>query len=204
MRVIISGGGSGGHIFPAIAVADTLKRLRPGIEILFVGAKGRMEMEKVPKAGYKIKGLWISGLQRRLTWRNIIFPVKVISSLLQSWRLLNEFKPDAVAGFGGFASGPIVRAAAAKGLPTLIQEQNFFPGITNRWLSTKVNRICVAFEGMDRFFPIEKTILTGNPVRENLGEISGLKEEGIKYYDLESGRRTLLIFGGSLGSKSSE
>ncbi|MEL6273880.1 MAG: UDP-N-acetylmuramate--L-alanine ligase [Bacteroidota bacterium] len=168
LRVIVSGGGTGGHIFPAIAIADELKRLRPNTEFLFVGAKGRMEMEKVPAAGYPIEGLWISGLQRRLTLDNLNFPFKVISSVWKSRQILRRFKPDVVVGTGGYAGGPILYAAAKMGIPTLIQEPNAFAGLANKWVGKHVDKVCVAFPGMEKFFPSEKLVITGNPVREAL------------------------------------
>ena len=168
LKVIISGGGSGGHIFPAIAIANELKRQRPNAEILFVGAKGKIEMEKVPKAGFPIKGLWISGFHRKLTLRNLMFPFKLVSSLFKAFGIIQSFKPDVVIGVGGYASGPTLQVATMKGIPTLIQEQNSFPGITNRLLAKKVNRICVAYDGMEKFFPEEKIQLTGNPVRQDI------------------------------------
>ncbi|MGL4596803.1 MAG: UDP-N-acetylglucosamine--N-acetylmuramyl-(pentapeptide) pyrophosphoryl-undecaprenol N-acetylglucosamine transferase, partial [Bacteroidia bacterium] len=163
LKFIISGGGTGGHIFPAIAIANALKAKMPDAEFLFVGAEGRMEMEKVPAAGYKIEGLWISGLQRKLTLDNLSFPFKVISSLWRAKKILKNFKPDAAIGTGGYASGPMLRVASKAGLATLIQEQNSYPGITNKILSRRVDRICVAYEGMDRFFPKDKIVFTGNP-----------------------------------------
>ncbi len=201
-KVIISGGGTGGHIFPAIAIANELKKQNPAIEILFVGAIGKMEMEKVPAAGYKIEGLWISGLQRRLTLENLSFPFKVISSLLKARKILRQFKPDVVIGVGGFASGPMLRAAAGKGIPTLVQEQNSYPGITNKILSKKVNKICVAYEGMERWFPKNKIVLTGNPVREEIVRLEGKRERGLEFFGLKDGSPVLLIIGGSLGART--
>ena len=167
-RIILSGGGTGGHIYPAIAIANELKARFPKSEFLFVGAKDKMEMQKVPQAGYRIKGLWIAGIQRRLTFKNLLFPLKLVVSMIKSLTIINSFKPDVVIGTGGFASGPLLQVAAMKGIPTLIQEQNSFPGITNKLLSKKVNKICVAYDGLERFFPKEKLILTGNPVRQDL------------------------------------
>ena len=157
-KIILSGGGTGGHIYPAIAIANALKARFPKSEFLFVGAKDKMEMQKVPQAGYSIIGLWISGIQRRLTFKNVLFPVKLVMSLFRSMAILNSFKPDVVIGTGGFASGPLLQMAAMKGVPTLIQEQNSFPGITNKLLSKKVTKVCVAYEGLERFFPKEKLI----------------------------------------------
>ncbi len=198
-RIIISGGGTGGHIFPAIAIANALKALEPDIMILFIGAKGRMEMEKVPVAGYNIQGLWISGLQRRVTWKNLSFPLKVISSLIMADRILANFKPDAVIGVGGYASGPTLRIAVRRKIPALIQEQNSYPGITNKLLGGKVDKICVAYEGMERFFPAGKIILTGNPVRQDI-ITPGNKTEALEYFQLNKEKKVVLIIGGSLGA----
>ncbi len=202
IKVIISGGGTGGHVFPAIAIANTLKKKVKGIEILFVGAKGKMEMEKVKAAGYPIEGLWISGLQRRLTYKNISVPFKIISSLLKSNRIIKNFKPDVVVGVGGYASWAVVKVASFKTIPTLIQEQNSFPGKTNINLSRKVNKICVAFSGMEKYFPELKIVLTGNPVRQEVVNIENKKEEAIKYFEFEPGKKILLAIGGSLGAKT--
>ena len=196
-RIIISGGGTGGHIFPAIAIANALKALEPDIEILFIGAKGRMEMEKVPAAGYNIQGLWISGLQRRVTWKNLSFPLKVIFSLIQADRILAKFKPDAVIGVGGYASGPTLRMAVRRKIPVLIQEQNSYPGITNKLLGGKVDKICVAYEGMKRFFPVGKIILTGNPVRQDI-IIPGDKTIALEHFQLHKEKKVVLIIVGSL------
>lgn len=198
-RFVISGGGSGGHIFPAIAIANALKKEVPQADILFVGAKGKMEMEKVPKAGYPIKGLWISGLQRSLTWKNLLFPIKLISSLWSARGIIKSFRPDVVIGVGGFASGPTLAMAARMGVPTLVQEQNSFPGLTNRWLAGKVDKICVAYSDMQRFFPPEKLIETGNPVRQDL-EFQGGEDQARISLNLAAGKKTILIFGGSLGA----
>src|SRR5246127_1332766 len=201
LKVILSGGGTGGHIFPAVAIANQIKKQVPDADILFVGAEGRMEMEKVPAAGYKIIGLWISGLQRKLTLSNLSFPFKVISSVLKARKILNDFKPNVVIGTGGYASGPMLRAASSKGITTLIQEQNSYPGITNKILSKKVSKICVAYEGMDKFFPKEKIILTGNPVRQDLQQVADKREEGLKFFNLDGNKKTILVVGGSLGAK---
>lgn len=198
-RIIISGGGTGGHIFPAIAIADALKAHDPGMEILFIGAKGRMEMEKVPAAGYPIEGLWISGLQRRITFKNLVFPVKVLSSLVKADQILVKFKPDVVVGVGGYASGPTLRAAIRRKIPTLIQEQNSFPGITNKLLSRQVDKICVAYDGMERFFPSDKIILTGNPVRKHILS-EGNRTEALEHFHLDKKKKVVLIIGGSLGA----
>lgn len=202
MKVIISGGGTGGHIYPAIAIANALKQKIEDIDILFIGAKDRMEMEKVPIAGYKIKGLWISGLQRRLTFKNLLFPIKVISSLFQARKIIDNFKPDVVVGVGGYASGPTLRAATYKGIPTLIQEQNSFPGITNKMLASKVTKICVAYEGMEMFFPKSKIILTGNPIRQNIIDISITREQAADFFGIDAAKKTVLVIGGSLGART--
>ena len=200
-KFIISGGGTGGHIYPAVAIANELKIKYPDAEFLFVGAKDRMEMEKVPEAGYVIKGLWISGLQRSLSIKNLMFPFKLISSLLASKKILKKFKPDAAIGTGGYASAPLLKVASNKGIPCLIQEQNSHAGITNKWLSNKVKSICVAYEGMEKFFPSEKIKLTGNPVRQDLIDIDSKREEGLAFYKLDPSKKTILVLGGSLGAK---
>lgn len=206
-RIIISGGGTGGHIYPAIAIAHALQSLHPDTEILFVGAKGRMEMQKVPEAGYKIIGLWISGIQRKLTLDNLAFPLKVTSSLLQSSRILSDFRPDAVVGVGGFASGPLLYAASWKNIPSLLQEQNSYAGLTNKLLASKVKKVCVAHEEMERFFPKEKIVFTGNPVRKDIVALAaeGLnskKEEAFKFFGLDPNKKTILVVGGSLGART--
>jgi len=201
-KIIISGGGTGGHIYPALAVANALKEMDPTIEILFVGAEGRMEMEKVPAAGYPIEGLWISGLQRKLTLDNLSFPFKVLSSLRKASTIIDAFKPDAVAGFGGYASGPLLFMASRKKIPALIQEQNSFPGITNKILSKKVSTICVAYENMQKFFPAEKIILTGNPVRQDIIDLAGKKSEASAFFGIDENKKTLLVIGGSLGART--
>ncbi|NKI25699.1 undecaprenyldiphospho-muramoylpentapeptide beta-N-acetylglucosaminyltransferase [Arenibacter sp. 6A1] len=200
-RFILSGGGTGGHIYPAIAIANELKERFPDAEILFVGAKDRMEMEKVPQAGYKIEGLWISGVQRKLTPKNLMFPFKVISSLVRSANILKKFKPHAVIGTGGFASGPLLKVASVKGIPCLIQEQNSYAGITNKLLADKVKKICVAYEGMDTFFPKEKIVKTGNPVRSDLISLSENREQAMQFFNLDKNKPTLLVLGGSLGAR---
>lgn len=200
-KFILSGGGTGGHIYPAVAIADELKSRYPDAEFLFVGASDRMEMEKVPQAGYKIEGLWISGIQRKLTLKNLAFPFKLISSLLKSRKIIKKFKPDAVIGTGGFASGPLLQVASSKGIPSLIQEQNSFPGITNKLLSKKVNTICVAYEGLGKFFPKEKIKLTGNPIRKDLLEVKNKQAEGKDSFGLNNNKQTLLVLGGSLGAR---
>jgi UDP-N-acetylglucosamine--N-acetylmuramyl-(pentapeptide) pyrophosphoryl-undecaprenol N-acetylglucosamine transferase len=200
-KFIISGGGTGGHIYPAVAIANELKERYPNAEFLFVGAKDRMEMEKVPQSGYEIKGLWISGLQRSLSLKNLMFPLKLISSLWASKKIIKSFKPDVAIGTGGYASAPLLRVASNKGIPCLIQEQNSHAGITNKWLSNKAKSICVAYEGMEQFFPSEKLKLTGNPVRQDLLDISDKRTEAISFFKLNSNKKTLLILGGSLGAR---
>ena len=199
-RLIVSGGGTGGHIFPAIAIADAFKRRHPDAEILFVGAKGRMEMERVPKAGYPIEGLWISGFKRELSLDNLSFPFKLISSLWKAKRILKKFKPDAVVGVGGFASGPTMRKATSLGIPVVIQEQNSFPGVTNKIVAPKAAKICVAYENMERWFPKDKIVLTGNPLRNNVVSIEGKREEGAKFFGLDPQKPIILLVGGSQGA----
>ncbi len=202
IRIILSGGGTGGHIFPAVAIANAVKDINPAAAVLFVGARGRMEMEKVPAAGYKIEGLWISGLQRRLTVDNLLFPFKVISSLYNARKIIKSFKPDVVVGTGGYASGPTLRMAAKLGIPTLIQEQNSFPGITNKMLASKADRICVAYEGMEKYFPAAKIRFTGNPVRNDIEFNNATRTEGLKHFGLVDDKITLLVVGGSLGART--
>ncbi|HEX8268918.1 MAG TPA: undecaprenyldiphospho-muramoylpentapeptide beta-N-acetylglucosaminyltransferase [Flavobacterium sp.] len=201
LKFILSGGGTGGHIYPAVAIANELKNRFPDAEFLFVGAKDKMEMQKVPQAGYKIIGLWISGLQRRLTLDNTLFPVKLISSLLKARTIIADFQPDVVIGTGGFASGPLLQVANFAGIPTVIQEQNSYPGITNKMLSGKAAKICVAYENLGRFFPKNKIVLTGNPVREDLIGIENKRADAIEYFNLDPNKKTLLVLGGSLGSR---
>jgi UDP-N-acetylglucosamine--N-acetylmuramyl-(pentapeptide) pyrophosphoryl-undecaprenol N-acetylglucosamine transferase len=200
-KFILSGGGTGGHIYPAIAIANELKTQFPDAEFLFVGAQDKMEMQKVPQAGYQIKGLWIAGLQRKLTLQNLMFPLKLATSLLESRRIIKQFKPNVVIGTGGFASGPLLQAAGGAGIPTVIQEQNSFPGITNKLLSKKANAICVAYGNLERFFPKEKIVLTGNPVRQDLIDIESKRDEAIAFYGLDPNKKTLLVLGGSLGAR---
>lgn len=201
LKFILSGGGTGGHIYPAIAIANELKKRFPDAEFLFVGAKDKMEMQKVPQAGYPIKGLWIAGIQRKLTLQNALFPFKLLSSLWESRKILKSFKPDVVIGTGGFASGPLLNVANSLNIPTLIQEQNSYPGITNKLLSKKAAKICVAYENLERFFPKEKMILTGNPVRQDLIEVATKREEAIAFFKLDPKKKTLLVLGGSLGAR---
>jgi len=203
VRVIISGGGTGGHIFPAISIANELKSRIQDIDILFVGAKGRMEMEKVPKAGYPIKGLSINGLQRN--WRdtrNLSFPFKLLFSLVKSYFIVKKFKPAAVIGTGGYASGPLLYVASKLSIPALIQEQNSYPGITNKLLSKSVQKICVAYENMQRFFPADKLMLLGNPIRKDLIDCSSKKAQGITHFGLDEHKPVVLVIGGSLGART--
>jgi len=202
MKVIISGGGTGGHIFPAIAIANALREIDKNIEILFVGALGRMEMEKVPAAGYKIEGLWISGLQRELTVKNLLFVVKVIASLRKAKKIIKDFRPDVAVGTGGYASGPLLRVASGMGIPTLIQEQNSFPGITNKILGKRVNKICVAYDGLEKYFRKDKIIMTGNPVRHDILNLEGKREIAMNLLGLDPAKKTLLVIGGSLGART--
>lgn len=201
-RVIISGGGTGGHIFPAVAIADELKRQFPGVDILFVGAEGKMEMEKVPQAGYKIIGLPITGLQRKLTLKNLALPFKIIKSMVMAGKTIRQFKPEVVIGVGGYASGPTLKTASMLGIPTLVQEQNSFAGKTNMLLAKKANVLCVAYEGMEKFFPKEKIVLTGNPVRLEVTQIDGKRDEAFEFYGLDASRPTVLVIGGSLGART--
>lgn len=200
-RIIISGGGTGGHIFPAVAIANRIRELYPQTEILFVGAKGKMEMQRVPEAGYKIIGLWISGLQRKLTLKNLLFPIKVVYSTLKARSIVSRFKPDVAIGVGGYASGPLLRAAADKGIPCLIQEQNSYAGLTNKWLGERAKKVCVAYDGMERFFPREKIVITGNPVRKDMVNIEGRRQEALSHFGLSASRKVLFAMGGSLGAR---
>ncbi len=200
-RYIISGGGTGGHIYPALAIAQTLVGRRPDTEILFVGAEGRMEMEKVPAAGFRIVGLPVRGLQRRLTTQNLAFPFRVLRSLWQARALVRDFRPDVAIGVGGYASGPLLLAAALQGVPTLIQEQNSYAGITNKLLARWASRICVAYPDMDRYFPAEKLLLTGNPVRADLGQLTDKRAAALAHYGFAPERPVLMVMGGSLGAR---
>ena len=207
LRVIISGGGTGGHIFPAVSIANKLKEVNPETEILFVGAEGKMEMEKVPAAGYEIVGLPIVGLQRQLNWNNIKndvqVPFKLLSSVRKAGKVIDGFKPDIAIGVGGYASAPLLWEATRKGIPTLIQEQNGFAGLTNKMLAKKVGSICVAYEGMEKFFPAEKITFSGNPIRKEMHPYSAEeKAEGLAFYGMDPAKRHLLIVGGSLGSRT--
>lgn len=201
-HIIISGGGTGGHVFPAISIANAIKEADPRAEILFVGAEGRIEMTKVPDAGYKIIGLPVRGIQRKITLKNLAVPFKLLKSLWMSRKIINSFKPDVVVGVGGYASGPVLKIASQKGIPTLIQEQNSYAGVTNRLLAKKAHKICVAYEGMEQYFPAEKIQFTGNPVRTNIIPTEEKKEEGLKHFQLSADRKTILSIGGSLGAGS--
>lgn len=201
-RLLIGGGGTGGHVFPAIAIADALKAMDPHMEFLFVGAKGKLEMEKVPEAGYPIEGLPVAGFQRRLTWRNITFFYKLLVSMNRSRRIIKNFSPDLAVGVGGYASGPILKAAARKGIPILIQEQNSYAGVTNRLLAKSARTICVAYENMERYFPAERLKLTGNPVRQHLLKLQPDPEEGYRSFEIEKKKKVCLLVGGSLGART--
>ncbi len=201
-KIIISGGGTGGHIFPAIAIANALKALDPSTEILFVGAKGRMEMEKVPAAGYKIIGLDIQGIQRNSVWKNVMFPVKLVRSVKKALEIIKDFKPDAAVGVGGYASGPLLYAASVKNIPYLIQEQNSYAGVTNKWLGKKAKKICVAYDGMDKFFPFKRIIKTGNPIRKESVDIAGKRMQALELFKLSAFKKTILVIGGSLGART--
>ena len=202
LRVIISGGGTGGHIYPAIAIANALRELNQQTEILFVGAEGRMEMQKVPEAGYKIIGLPITGIKRSLTLKNLTFPFKLWFSIRKAKKILNDFNPQVVVGVGGFASGPLLYAATKAGIPALIQEQNGYAGLANKWLADKVQKICVAYENMDQYFPKEKLILSGNPVRSDLKDAGSKRQEALSFYRLDGNRPVILVIGGSLGART--
>ena len=200
VRIIISGGGTGGHIFPAVAIANEVRRRLPDAEILFVGANGRMEMTRVPEAGYQIVGLDIAGLQRRLTPQNLLFPLKVMRAVRKAGKLLEQFRPDAVVGVGGYASAPVLLAATSRAIPALIQEQNSYAGLVNKLLAKRVDKICVAYEGMEKFFPANKLVLTGNPVRAAIAH--GNRTEAMSFFGLDPNRKTLLVVGGSLGART--
>lgn len=202
LRIIISGGGTGGHIFPAISIANAIKEERPNAKILFVGAEGRMEMQRVPDAGYEIIGLPIAGFDRKHLWKNIAVLVKLARSQWKARRIIKQFKPQVAVGVGGYASGPTLKTAAMMGIPTLIQEQNSYAGVTNKLLAKKAYKICVAYEGMERFFPANKISLTGNPVRQNLVRASLSKVEALKQFGLDPHKKTILIIGGSLGART--
>ena len=202
-RIIISGGGTGGHIFPALSIAASVREACPEAEILFVGAEGKMEMEKVPSAGYRIEGLPVAGLQRRLTFSNLVLPFKVWKSIRMAKKIVRNFKPDVAVGVGGYASAPLLWCASRMGIPTLIQEQNSYAGLTNKILGRRASRICTAYEGMDKFFPAEKIILTGNPIRKEIRQATHLdKEDGYRHFNLNPKKKTLLVVGGSLGCRT--
>lgn len=201
-KVIIAGGGTGGHIFPAIAIANALKKLQPDTDILFVGAIGKMEMEKVPQAGYPIEGLEIAGFNRSNLFKNILLPFKIWKSLRRAKAILQSFRPDAVVGVGGYASFPVLSRAQKEGIPTLIQEQNSFAGKTNKILGRKAKKICVAYDGMEKFFPADKLVMTGNPVRNNISQSAVTKEDALQHFGLSAARQTIFAVGGSLGAKS--
>ncbi len=200
-RFILSGGGTGGHIYPAIAIANELKKRYPGSDILFVGASDRMEMEKVPQAGYEIQGLWISGLQRKLSFKNLMFPIKLVSSLIKAAKIVRRFQPHVVIGTGGYASGPLLKVASGKGIPCVLQEQNSYAGITNKLLARRAAKICVAYDGMERYFPVEKIVKTGNPVRRDIVSGHTNTDEAYAYFGLDPDKTTLLVLGGSLGAR---
>jgi len=202
LRVIIAGGGTGGHVFPAIAIGKALKDKVFDVQILFVGAKNRMEMQKVPAAGFHIIGLDIAGLQRKLSWKNLLLPVKVIRSLAASKQIVKRFKPDVVIGVGGYASGPLIWAAAGQKVPVLLQEQNSYPGITNRILAKKADKICVAFSNMEKYFPKEKLFITGNPVRQDVIQVEGKYDDALQYFGLSADKPVVFVTGGSLGATS--
>lgn len=201
-RLIISGGGTGGHIFPALAIANMFRDRHPDAQILFVGAKGRMEMTKVPEAGYKIIGLWISGLQRSFKLSNLLFPLKLVVSYVTALMIIRRFKPHAVVGTGGYASGPIMIAATRLGIPSLIQEQNSFAGLANKQVAQKVSKVCVAYEGMEKYFPKEKVVLTGNPVRKDILDLQDKRQKALTHFGLDNNGKTLLVIGGSLGART--
>lgn len=199
---MISGGGTGGHVFPAIAIADAIREAVPGAKVQFVGAKGKLEMEKVPGAGYAIEGLWISGIHRQKMLRNLLFPVKLVSSLVKSWQLARRFRPDVAVGVGGYASGPLLAVTTGMGIPALLQEQNSFPGITNKLLAKRADKICVAYDQMERYFPAAKLVFTGNPVRTAFLTKAIDREEAYRHFGLDPARKTIFLFGGSLGAQA--
>lgn len=201
-RIIISGGGTGGHVFPAISIANALRKIDPGIEILFVGAEGRMEMEKIPAHGYRIIGLPVAGINRKNLLRNFGVLVRLFKSLVKARRIIKDFKPDVAVGVGGYASGPVLRQAGRMGIPTLIQEQNSYAGVTNKLLAEKASAICVAYDGMEKYFPSEKIVRTGNPVRQNFDDIGSLEKEAYEYFGLDDSLPVILVLGGSLGAGS--
>lgn len=201
-RIIISGGGTGGHIFPAVSIANAIRELRPEAEILFVGAEGRMEMQRVPDAGYRIIGLPVAGFDRQHLWKNFAVIIKLLRSQWKARQIIKEFRPQVAVGVGGYASGPTLKTAGMMGIPTLIQEQNSYAGVTNKLLAQKADRICVAYEGMEKFFPADKVLLTGNPVRQTLLNDPTTREEAAHVFSLDPKRKTILILGGSLGART--
>ena len=202
LKVMITGGGTGGHVFPAIAIADAIKKALPETEFLFVGALGKMEMERVPKAGYPIEGLNVAGFQRNMSLRNLSFPFKLLSSMVKARRIVEKFGPDVVIGTGGYASGPVMRSAQRMDIPTLIQEQNSYAGVTNKLLGKRAGKICVAYDHMEAFFPAERIVFTGNPVRSDILDLDGKREEGLAYYGLDASKKTVVVIGGSLGART--
>ena len=202
IRVIISGGGTGGHIFPAVSIANAIREKQPDAEILFVGAEGRMEMQRVPAAGYEIKGLPVAGFDRKHLWRNVSVVIKLLRSRIMARRIIKAFRPMVAVGVGGYASGPTLDVAGKMGIPTLLQEQNSYAGVTNKLLAKKARRICVAYDGMERFFPADRILFTGNPVRQNLLHITLTRQEAAQQMGLDPAKRTVLIVGGSLGARS--
>ncbi len=200
LKILISGGGTGGHIFPAISIADEIKRQQPDADILFVGAEGRMEMERVPAAGYQIIGLPVIGLKRKISFQLIAFFIKLRKSIRKARQVISSFKPDVAVGVGGYASGPVLRTAGKQGIPYIIQEQNSYAGITNRLLAKKAKAICVAYKKMENYFPAEKIVITGNPTRKDIKNIEGKKEEAFRYFDIHPGKKVVLVLGGSLGA----
>ncbi len=206
LKILITGGGTGGHVFPAIAIADAIRSIRPDAEFLFVGAEGKMEMERVPKAGYAIEGLKIAGFQRQMTignaLKNLTVPYKVLSSLLKARRIIRRFQPNVVVGTGGYASGPVMRAAQQMGIPTVIQEQNSYAGVTNKILGNRAAAICVAYDNLDAFFPANKIVFTGNPVRKDILHLEGKRPEAMAHYGLDPSKKTIAVLGGSLGARS--
>lgn len=202
LKILVTGGGTGGHVFPAIAIADAIKKMRPDTEFLFVGAHGKMEMERVPKAGYAIEGLNIAGFQRSVSLKNLSFPFKLLKSLWRARNIVKRFKPDVVIGTGGYASGPVMRAAQKAAIPTLIQEQNSYAGVTNKLLGKRASKVCVAYDHMEQFFSADKIVFTGNPVRSDIINLEGKREEGLKYYGLDPEKKTIVVIGGSLGART--
>ncbi len=201
-KILLSGGGTGGHIYPAVAVAKAFVKEMPDAEILFVGAEGKMEMEKVPKEGFDIVGLPVAGLQRRFTLKNLLFPFKLLKSMSMAKKVLKDFQPDLAIGFGGYASGPVLKQAQKRNISTMIQEQNSFAGLTNKWLAEKAAKICVAYDGMEAYFPKSNIVFTGNPVRSDLLDLNGKKEKALAHFGLDSGKPVVLVIGGSLGART--